>query len=328
MSHNANPIKIAYFGSPNFSASLLQLLLDDAKNLNVEIKLAVTQPDRPAGRKLIHTPTVVKTLAQQAQLPVFDQPLKTNFSVVSELMVRKEIDLAILFAFNEIIPVELLAMPRFGFWNVHPSLLPKYRGPSPIAYPLMLGDKTSGVTLMQMDANMDTGNIIGQMQFPIGADDTHQSIVKKTPQCAFDLIAQHLKTVGQETYAKQNDAEATYTHKLKREDGYISSVNLQQLLQGKTIALGAIPLVQEYCNKHPSYTPPEYISALELYHLWQGLYPWPGVWTTVQIQNGEKRLKIVTMQVIDGKPTITQVQREGRNAVSLKEFQASYPGVL
>lgn len=321
-------LKIAYFGSPNFSASLLQLLLDDADNLSIEIKFVVTQPDRPAGRKLVHKPTPVKSLAQQARLAVFDQPLKTNFSVISEIMVEKKIDLAILFAFNEIIPLELLAKPRYGFWNVHPSLLPRYRGPSPIAYPLILGDKTTGVTLMQMDTKMDTGDVIGQMQFPIEVNDTHQTILDKTPHLAFNLIKQHLEFLGQETCAKQDNIEATYTRKLRREDGYISILALKQLLQNKTVALDTIPLIQEYFDKHPSYTPPEYMSIVHLYQLWQGLYPWPGIWTTIQTRDGEKRLKIVEMRVVDGTPTITQVQWEGRNAVSLKQLQENYPGFL
>lgn len=323
-----NPLKIAYFGSPNFSASFLKLLLEQAKELNIVIKVVFTQPNRPAGRKLLWQPTPVKTVGQEASILVYDKSLIENLSEMRGLLEKQEIDLAVLFAFNEIIPDELLKIPKYGFWNIHPSLLPKYRGPSPVSYPLFLGEKTTGVTLMQMDKTMDTGDIVGQVEFPLEETDTQQTILHKVPGLAMRLVKEHLPKLGSETYTKQDDKLATYTRKLKRKDGYIELVVLQELLRQERLNISALPLVSEFCSKNTSHTPPEYITLPNLFQLWKGLYPWPGVWTLVQTQEGERRLKIVKMHIAGDKPTITQVQMEGRNIVSLKEFQESYPGIL
>jgi methionyl-tRNA formyltransferase len=326
--HNTNPLKIAYFGSPNFSASFLTLLREHAQELNISIEVVFTQPNRPAGRKLLWQPTPVKKASQEASIFVYDAPLKESSAEVQELFKAHAIDLAILFAYNEIIPGDLLKTPKFGFWNIHPSLLPRYRGSSPISYPLILGEKSSGVTLMQMDDTMDTGDIIGQIEFPLEKLDTQQTILNKVPTLAMSMVKEHLPKLGTETYMKQDDNLATYTRKLKREDGFIAISVLQQLVRREKLSISALPLVSEFCNKNASYTPPEYIDIESLYHLWQGLHPWPGVWTTVQTTEGKKRLKIIEMQITNEDPRITQVQMEGRNVVSLKEFQESYLGII
>ena len=325
---NRNPLKIAYFGSPNFSASFLTLLREHAQGLNIVIEIVFTQPNRPAGRKLLWQPTPVKKASQEASILVFDKPLGENPAEIKGLLEKHAIDLAVLFAFNEIIPDELLGVPKYGFWNIHPSLLPKYRGPSPVSYPLFLGEKSTGVTLMQMDTKMDTGDIIGQIAFALEASDAQQTVLNKVPGLALSMVKEHLPKLGTETYTKQDEALATYTRKLKREDGYIAISVLQQLSHEEKLSVNALPLVSEFYNKNTSYTPPEYINLQNLYHLWQGLHPWPGVWTTVPTPEGEKRLKIIEMQKMNGEPTITQVQMEGRNVVTLKEFKESYPGVL
>ena len=327
-SQYTNPLKIAYFGSPNFSASFLTLLREHAQELNFTIEIVFTQPNRPAGRKLLWQPTPVKKVCQDASILVYDKPLKENPAEIRELFDTHVIDLAILCAFNEIIPSDLLAKPKYGFWNIHPSLLPKYRGPSPIAYPLILGDKSTGVTLMQMDSTMDTGDIVGQVEFPLEESDTQQIVLNKVPSYAFDLVSKYLSTMGQDTYTKQDTHLATYTRKLKRRDGYVELSLLKKLLSQETVSVSAFQIVFDYYNINYSHTPPLYMNILNLNQLWRGLHPWPGVWTTVQTPEGDRRLKIIEMRIADGEPTITQVQMEGRNVVTFKEFEESYPGVL
>ena len=126
-----NKLKTAYFGTPTFSARLLRQLLDDS-SLPIAIKLVVTRPDKPVGRKQIRTPSPVKRLAMERGIEVEHTIKNTKSRIV-------DFDLAILFAYGRIIPKDLLEIPTLGFWNIHPSLLPLYRGPSPIAYPLLLG---------------------------------------------------------------------------------------------------------------------------------------------------------------------------------------------
>ena len=122
-------LKVAYFGTPDFSARLLKKLID-AVDLPIGIVQVVTQPDKKVGRKQVLTPSPVKVLAQENNIPVEDDLRFMNNDL-------RNVDLVILFAYGDIISLDTLAKPKYGFWNVHPSLLPKYRGPSPVAEPLI-----------------------------------------------------------------------------------------------------------------------------------------------------------------------------------------------
>lgn len=322
------PLNIAYFGSPDFSASLLRRLLDDEKALGLKIKIIFTQPDRPAGRRLTLHSTPVKQLTLERSIPVFDQPFKTNHEIVIRLLKEHDVDLAILFAFNDIIPRQILDTPLYGFWNIHPSLLPKYRGPSPVVYPIILGDQETGVTLMQMNAKMDAGNIIEQESFATSDTDTQQTLIARSEDCGFRLLARCIRNIDTVEYHPQDDSLATYTRKLNRGDGFIPLESIHKMVHGLTVDIQVFRPIYQYCTKNLSYTPPQYATSRSLYALWRGLHPWPGVWTLIPTKDGERRLKIVGMQSIDGNPEVTQVQMEGKNIVSLKEFQASYPGIL
>ena len=181
---------------------------------------------------------------------------------------------------------------------------------------------------MQMDTKMDTGDIVGQVGIPVEENDTQSTVLNKIPSYAIDLIRKHVKQLGQEAYTQQDESQATYTRKLKREDGYVELSVLQKLLHQERLNVRTLPIISEYYGKNPSYTLPEYITQDNLFQFWKGLHPWPGVWTLMQTTEGEKRLKIIGMQIVDGKPAITQVQVEGRNVVSLREFQDVHPTIF
>ncbi|MFN4212774.1 MAG: methionyl-tRNA formyltransferase, partial [Microgenomates group bacterium] len=150
-------LKIAYFGSPSFSAYFLEKLLTD-KTLPIEVKLVITQEDKPVGRKQILTPSPVKQIATKYQI----SNIKYQKEIENWKLEIGKLDLALVLAFGKIIPKELLHQPKYGFWNIHYSLLPKYRGPSPTAYALIAGEKKTGVTIFQMDEEIDHGPIIAQ----------------------------------------------------------------------------------------------------------------------------------------------------------------------
>ncbi|MBU2103388.1 MAG: methionyl-tRNA formyltransferase, partial [Candidatus Omnitrophica bacterium] len=219
-------LKIAYFGSPSFSATLLEKIIND-KELPVEVELVITQPDMPVGRKQILTATPVKLMAKKYQLPIIystelrvsnDQLSITNDqSIINDPMINNKsteieklriehllnierlnidhLDLALVYAYGEILPKETLDLPKYGFWNVHPSLLPKYRGASPIAYPLILGDKKTGVSLMLMDEKMDHGPIIAQEEMEIKPNDTRPNLENKLTDLAFLMFKKLITTV-------------------------------------------------------------------------------------------------------------------------------------
>ena len=147
---------LAYFGSSYFSALLLEKLVNDPELQKIiDLKLVVTQPDKPVGRKQVLTPTLVKKIAQKYAIPVLD-----SLRSLEQYPVEKNFDFGLVYAFGEIIPKKLLVLPKFGFLNVHPSLLPKYRGTAPIAAPLIDSKKQTGVTIIKMDEEIDHAPIL------------------------------------------------------------------------------------------------------------------------------------------------------------------------
>ncbi|MBI2051354.1 methionyl-tRNA formyltransferase [Candidatus Roizmanbacteria bacterium] len=329
-------LSLAYFGTPDFSAKFLEKLLSD-KKIPVEVKLVVTQPDRPVGRKQTLTPSPVNEVAKKHRIPVLTS-VRTRFS---------NIDLALLFAYGEIIPKNLLEIPRYGFWNIHPSLLPKYRGPSPIAYPLIDGETETGVTIIKMDEKIDHGPIIAQEKVRILPKERRPELTMRLTDVAYRLLQhaiakchaelvlrlaplaqngernrtisvsasrepQVLKLVQDDMLVEQDHSKATYTKLLKKEDGHIeiSNITLRQAQgdgeQSRTI-------------KYQISKTPE-----SLFNRFRGLYPWPGIWTKVRVKNKEKRLKITDMDLVDGKVIIKKVQLEGKGEVDFRTFLRAY----
>ena len=282
-------IKLAYFGSPDFAANFLEKILLD-KNLPVEVKLVVTQPDQKVGRKQILTPTPVKIVAEKYNLNI------ENLKLIENL------DLCLVYAYGDLIPKELLTLPRNGFWNIHPSLLPKYRGTSPIATPLINGDKITGVTIIKMDEEIVHGPIIAQENLTIDRDDKRPDLEKKLTDLAFEMFKKTVFNKDNLQLKPQNNKEATYTKKLSKNDGFIEFKKIKDLLL------------------HPTN-----YKLQTFYNLFRGLYPWPGIWTI--LPNG-KRLKITGLNVVRNKNLcslqIKRVQLEGKNEVDFKTFNDAY----
>ena len=313
-----NKIRLAYFGTPDFSADLLEKLITDQsiKRL-VEVKLVVTQPDRKVGRKQILTPSPAKVIAKKYNINVIDD-LETGLSEKFN-----QIDLALLYAYGRIIPKGILSLPKMGFWNIHPSFLPKYRGPSPIAQSLINGDTVTGVTLIKMDDQIDHGPIIAQEKLIILPTDKRPDLEKKLTDLAFKMFCNLIKGVdtcfepiawgpaswrgeagekhGIKPFIKQNHTQATYTKLLKKDDGFVSFENLKLKIKN---------------------------SPKQLFNLFRGLYPWPGIWTLITPPGcnaaQQKRLKIINMQLISDKLIIKKVQLEGKKEVDFKTFNQAY----
>ncbi len=296
-------LSIAYFGTPYFSARFLEKCLTDTTvNQLTEIKFIVTQPDKPVGRKQILAPSPVKQVAEKFQIPI------PNFQTNSKFQIPnfKKIDLALLFAYGQIIQKELLNIPRYGFWCIHPSLLPKYRGPSPIASPLILGDKETGVTLIQLDEKIDHGPIIAQDTLPIGPSDRRPDLEVKLTDLAFGifkkLVIKLTRSQGNELkFNEQDEQKATYTKMFEKKDGFIPFENLIRHMGGEN-------------------------SPETVYNLFRGLYPWPGVWTVIKISGKEKRLKITDLSLSPKPYTLIpiKVQLESKKEVDFETFKKAY----
>ncbi len=278
-------MKLAYFGTPQFSADFLEKILTDPDLHSVEVTLVVTQPDKPVGRKQIITPSPVKVLAQNHNIEVITtlpDPISEHYKALVES------DIALVYAYGQIIPVNILALPKHGFWNIHPSLLPKYRGASPTAYPLLNDDKTTGVTLMQMDEKMDHGAIIAQEEYEIGPDEKRPDLERELTKMGFEMF-KHVILTQSEAAGKnlgvpsvqQDHSQATFTKLLKKDDGFVELADVRNALQenGSTV-----------------------------YNKFRGFFPWPGIWTKV----GDKRMKITDCSLLENKLVINKVQFEGK----------------
>jgi len=182
----------------------------------------VTQPDKPKGRELKLTPSPVKTLAEKLKLQVL-QPLKARDEKFISQLCELKPDLIVVVAYGQILPQSILDLPKFGCVNVHTSLLPKYRGASPIQSAILNGETETGVTIMKMDAGLDTGEIISQAHTPILPEDNSQTLHDRLAQLGAELLAETIPdyVAGKISPQPQPAEGASYAAKIKKEDGKI-----------------------------------------------------------------------------------------------------------
>lgn len=208
-------LRIVFAGTPDFAAEHLKALLDTPH----QIVAVYTQPDRPAGRGQKLMPSPVKQLAVQHGLPVLQPPTLRNSEAQAELAALKP-DLMVVVAYGLILPQTVLDIPRLGCINSHASLLPRWRGAAPIQRAVEAGDADSGVTVMQMEAGLDTGPMLLKVSTPISAEDTggslHDRLARLGPPAVIDAIAG--LAAGTLKGEVQDDALATYAHKLNKDE--------------------------------------------------------------------------------------------------------------
>ncbi len=211
-------MRLVFLGSSDFAYPSLKALI----NSHHQIKGVITQPDRPKGRgRQIH-PLSLKTLALEAGLPI-EQPPKVSNPQSMEFIREIKPDIMVVVAYGQILTKNLLAIPVHGCLNVHGSLLPKYRGASPINWAIIEGEQKTGVTTMQMDEGMDTGAILIQREIPILPEDTSGSLSERMAQLGTEVLLETLTLyeTGKVVRIKQNEELATYTRLLKKGDGLI-----------------------------------------------------------------------------------------------------------
>lgn len=211
-------LRIAFFGTPGFAVPSLERLLASSHH----IAGVVTQPDRPRGRGQLVTPSPIKALAAAAGLPVLQPARLTRDAFEAEFRTLGA-DLGVVAAYGKILPDWLLAAPRLGLINVHASLLPRYRGASPIHHAVMAGDLLTGVTIMRVVKELDAGPILAQAEVPIGPEDTAADVEGVVAGRGAELLVStvDLMAAGPVTETPQNHAQATYAPKLTKADGVI-----------------------------------------------------------------------------------------------------------
>ena len=207
-------MRLVFAGTPEFSVPCLEA----CRASGAEVVAVYTQPDRPAGRGRKLTPSPVKDAAQAAGIPV-EQPESLKPAEVQQTLAAYQVDLMVVVAYGLILPRKVLALPRLGCWNVHASLLPRWRGAAPIQRAILAGDRESGVDLMHMEAGLDTGPVLLERRTPIERHDTGGSLHDRLSALGADVLAEGLRRViaGETLVPRaQPDEGVTYAHKLDK----------------------------------------------------------------------------------------------------------------
>ena len=277
---NYNWANIVFFGSDEFSAEVLSGLISSGLN----VVAVVTETDKRAGRGDNTVAPLVKKLANKLEIPVI-QP--ENKEEITSVLKQLNPDLVVLASYGKILPEEALEIPTYGALNVHPSLLPKYRGATPLQSALLAGEKETGVTIMKMNKGVDTGEIVSQTTTQISSEDTFISLRNRLSSIGSQLLIKSIPSYlsGQANLQLQG-SDSTQTKKLVKEMGEIDWSD----------------------------------SAEQIDRQIRGLNPWPGTFTFI----GGKRLKILEAEIIGDKLALKVVQLEGKNPISWSEFVRGY----
>lgn len=291
-------ISVIFFGTHQFAVKILETLTNDPE---ISVDLVITQPNKPSGRKQKLTPSPVKIFAEINNLPI-----ETPISLKDYLIEKDRYDLGVTAQYGNIIPKQILDSPKHGILNIHTSLLPKYRGATPIQSALVNGDDETGVTIMKMDPGLDTGPILLQKRLSIGPEDTYTTIDTKLANIGSTALLEAIPSYidGSLKPIEQDGSLATNCKQLSREDGQVDWSR----------------------------------SATEIYNQYRGLTPWPGVWTTLN----NKRLKLLKINALpektlmagkigiendtifigtgNGSIVVSELQLEGKKPVSSKDF--------
>ncbi len=297
-------MRILFCGTPQFAVPTLKHLFAQP---DFEILAVITQPDRARGRGRQVSFSPIKKVALAAKLPVH-QPEKIRAPEVQELLQSYSPDFIVIIAYGQIIPARLLPIPKYGWINLHASLLPKYRGAAPINWAIVNGETRTGLTTMRIDAGMDTGDILLQRELEIGAIETAHELAARLSEAGAPLVADTLRglAAGKITPRPQDHSQATLAPMLKRDDGRID------------------------WNR----------TAVEIYNRMRGFTPWPGSHSVFRghschlwgepVSNkkgdappGTLLLEDNDLLVVCGGTTVLRlsaVQLEGRKQVAASEF--------
>lgn len=233
------PLRIIFAGTPEFAATSLEALIQSEH----QVVAVYTQPDRPAGRGRKLTPSAVKTVALKANIPVL-QPLSLKEAAEQQQLAAFDADLMVVAAYGLLLPAAVLTAPKYGCINVHASLLPRWRGAAPIHRALMAGDQETGITIMQMDEGLDTGNMLLKLVCPITLEDTSGSLHDKLADLGAEALLVSLQQLlaGELQSVPQNDELACYAAKLTKAEGMIDWSQKASVLDLKVRGLNPWPV--------------------------------------------------------------------------------------
>jgi len=232
-------LNIVFAGTPDFAAEHLKALVDSRHNV-----IAVySQPDRPAGRGKKLQPSPVKKVALEHDIPVY-QPVNFKQDGALEELQALSADIMVVVAYGLLLPKAVLDAPKMGCINVHASLLPRWRGAAPIQRAVEAGDSETGITIMQMDEGLDTGDMLNKVTLDIRANETggslHDRLLEKGPQSLLQTLT--LLQAGEAIAEKQNDLQANYAHKLSKEEALVNWNDSAENIERRVRAFNPFPV--------------------------------------------------------------------------------------
>jgi len=300
-------IKILFFGTSEIAKEILEALVKNEYNISA----VVTQTDKKTGREQALKPSQVKEFSEIKKIPVL-QPRKLDDEAIKKIK-ETDPDLIVVIAYGKIIPKEILEIPKYKSINIHPSLLPKFRGPSPIQNAILAGEKETGITIMLVDEKMDHGDILTQKKIEINIEDNTESLMKKISKISADLI---LETIplwidGKIKPLKQDDTKATYCQLVEREDGHIFWDS----------------------------------TAEDIFNKYRAFQPWPGIFSIWEKESNNSRIKLTKISIQEKEPesnhelgevmkigkiigvktskgilVVEEIQPDGKKSISIKDF--------
>jgi methionyl-tRNA formyltransferase len=316
MDKKSSEIRIVFMGTSDFAGSILSSLVSQKYN----IVSVYTQKGKKIGRKQEIIGSSVKAASEKFNLPVYE-PEALDEETIGQIKIQNP-DMIIVASYGKILPKKILEIPRLGALNIHPSLLPKFRGPSPIQNALLLGEKETGTTIMLMDEGVDTGDILAQKNIEIDPDVVYPELLKKLAELSFLLL---LETIplwisGKITPRKQDNAKAIFCQLIERQDGKIIWAD----------------------------------EAEAIYNRWRAFFLWPGIFSYWERGGVNLRIKLNKINLMKGQPEdpslhvgkvfksgdivavyansgsiiLEEIQLEGKNNMEIKKFINGYPDFI
>ena len=308
-------LKIIFMGTPKFGAIILKKLI----NSRYKPILVVTETDKPVGRKKILTPPPAKVVAEKYEIPVL-QPEKIRNSE-SEIRNLKP-DLIIVAAYGKILPEEILEILKYGCLNVHPSFLPRWRGPSPIQFTILNGDTDSGVTIMKITKKVDAGAILIQKELKLEENETYDILHDKLGEMGGDLLIKIIPEwiTGKINPQLQDESEATYTRILKKEDGRIEWKKPAEEIERKIRAFDSWPGTFTFWEKSGILIRIKILKARILNRADSKTYP---IGKTLVAGQNE-----LCVQTGKGFLIIEKLQLEGKKEINSEDLLRGYPDFI
>ncbi len=302
-------IRTIFFGSAPDSLPTLNLLNTwISPDFTLELVGVVTQPPRPAGRQKIITPTPVQIWAEQHTIPTLSFPSipETPWIFLDEEQVVSALsplaaDLIVVTYYGQKIPWAAITAATYGGINVHPSLLPRWRGADPIPWAILTGDHQVGITVLTLAEQFDEGKILGQKKIPLTATDMTNPLYEKLFILGAELLGELLSDylTGKNAGTPQGASPTPYARRLQRADGFVPWEKLEAAIKDGT-------------------------EAEQIDRMYRALTPWPGIWTTLLLHGTEKRVKILELQYRSERIHISTVQIEGKTPIPFATFRSTF----